>query len=73
MDLHDLGRAIGFLLIPLFWVIVLAVPLWLIRKFAPKAEFWLYSPLWTVIRRLAGRDQPESQAARQPGQVGRTQ
>lgn len=53
MDETLLGRAIGFLLIPLFWVVALTVPLWLIRRFAPSAEFWLYSPLLTVIRRLA--------------------
>lgn len=37
-----------------FWLFALAVPLWLIRKFAPKAEWWFYTPLSKVIARLAG-------------------
>lgn len=48
-----LRTAIGGFLAPLFWLVVLAVPLWLIRKFAPRAEWWLYSPLSKVIARLA--------------------
>lgn len=58
-----------------FWLVALSVPLWLVRKFAPRAEWWLYTPLWTVIARLArtarralleGR-RPSTSAARRPG------
>lgn len=50
-----LRTALGGMLAPLFWLVVLAVPLWLIRKYAPKAEWWLYTPLSKVIGRLAKR------------------
>lgn len=39
---------------PLFWLCALAVPLWLVRKYIPKAEWWLFSPITGVIRRLIG-------------------
>jgi hypothetical protein len=37
-----LTRAVGAFLAPFFWVFVFAVPLWLCRRFFPKAEFWLF-------------------------------
>lgn len=40
---------------PFFWILVTAIPLWLIRKYAPRAEWWLYTPLSQVIRRLVAR------------------
>ena len=36
------GTLLGAALAPLFWVLVLAVPLWLVRRLAPNAEFWLF-------------------------------
>lgn len=48
-----LGVAVMGLVSVFFWLFALAVPLWLIRKFAPKAEWWFYTPLSKVIARLA--------------------
>lgn len=48
-----LRTAIGGFLAPLFWLVALSVPLWLIRKCAPKLEWWLYTPLSKVIEHLA--------------------
>lgn len=48
-----LRTAIGAAIGPLFWIVATAVPLWLIRRYAPRLEFWLYSPLSKVIGRLA--------------------
>ncbi len=51
----------GFLrgtIAPLLVVFALAVPLWLIRRFAPRAERYIYGPLFNVfyvIGRSAGR------------------
>lgn len=52
---HFFGSAFWGILAPFLWVLLLAVPLWLIRRYAPKTEAWLYSPISSVIRRLAGR------------------
>lgn len=54
MDAHDLGRALGALLVPLIWAFAMATALWLTRKFFPSAERWLFAPVFVVIRRLAG-------------------
>lgn len=40
---------------PFFWIVATAIPLWLIRKLIPKAEWWLYTPISHVIRRLVAR------------------
>lgn len=45
-------------LLLLVWCFVLAVPLWLIRRYYPPAERWLYGPLYNVchaIGKAAGR------------------
>jgi hypothetical protein len=59
MDIQDFWRsasiAFFFAVKPFLLVVLLAVPLWLVRKWFPRAEFWLFSPLGSVIRRLAGR------------------
>ena len=47
-----------FTVLPVIVVAVLAVPLWLIRRYAPRLERWIYGPLYYplfVIGRLAGR------------------
>lgn len=49
-----LGVAFWAIVGPLFWVLAMAIPLWLIRRYAPRAEWWLYTPLTRVIGRLAG-------------------
>lgn len=49
------GAAIVGAIWPFFWLIALAVPLWLLRKYWPRGEYWLYSPLSKVISRLATR------------------
>ena len=36
-----------------FWLVVPATFLWLVRRFAPRAESWLFAPISQVIRRLA--------------------
>lgn len=44
------------LLQPFFWLITLSIALWLTRKFIPRAEYWLFTPIsrivWQTIRRL---------------------
>lgn len=61
-----LRTAIGGFLGPLFWLVALSVPLWLIRKFAPKLEWWFYSPLSGVIRRLASEAVQRFRRLRRP-------
>jgi hypothetical protein len=36
-----------------FWLVALAVPLALIRRFFPSMEWWFYSPVSVVIANLA--------------------
>lgn len=55
-----LGRALGFILWPLLIAAFVAVLLWAVRRFAPKAEWWLFSPMSGVIQRLAGRVRREA-------------
>jgi hypothetical protein len=55
MDEHGFGRALGAFLVPLIVGTVLATALWVTRKFFPRAEWWLFSPISRVIRRLAAR------------------
>jgi type IV secretory pathway VirB3-like protein len=57
-----LGVGLVFLVKPFLLVVLLAVPLWLVRKYVPSAEFWLFSPLSRVIRRLTGFDRQESRS-----------
>jgi hypothetical protein len=81
MFLHDLGRAIGAFMVPLIWAFTMALALWLTRRYFPRAEQWLFSPLWGVIRRLAasvqrGRQEvlppaPEARVRSGPRRVGR--
>lgn len=63
--LHFLGKVLGGAIYPLFWLFALSIPLWLVRKYAPKAEWWLYTPISQVIRRLAGSLRSGSPAAHQ--------
>lgn len=48
-----------------FMTLLNATVVWLCRKFAPTAEWWVRAPLLQVIRRLAGRLQLERPADRQ--------
>lgn len=73
MDAHDFGRALGFFLIPIAWAVALGLVLWLVRLLAPKAEYWLFTPLTVVIRRLAARDLRVSPTESRPGLAGLVQ
>jgi len=42
------ARFIAAALAPTFWVLVFAVPLWLTRRFFPRAEKYLFGPLYNV-------------------------
>jgi hypothetical protein len=44
--------AFAGLLMGLFWWIVLGSALWLTRRFAPRAESWLFAPLGQTIARM---------------------
>jgi len=48
---------LGPLLAPIYWLIVLSVALWITRRFFPRAEWWLFSPISTVLKRLLHRRQ----------------
>lgn len=48
-----LGLAIVGAIYPIFWLVAKAIPLWLARRFAPSAEWWMMAPLSKVIARLA--------------------
>lgn len=43
-----LPRVIGSALAPLLWTLVFAVPLWLTRRYFPRAEKYLFGPLYNV-------------------------
>ena len=38
-------------LAPFFWLVVLAVALWVTRRLFPRAESWLFAPLGVTVRR----------------------
>jgi hypothetical protein len=42
---------IAGVLAPLFWLLVLSVSLWLVRRYVPGAESWLFAPLCVTVRR----------------------
>lgn len=46
---------LGGMLRVLFWPLTLALLLWAIRRLFPRAEFWLFSPIGTVAKRLLQR------------------
>ncbi len=46
---------------PLFWLTVMGGSFWLVRRFFPKAEFWLFAPLKSVIGRLGTLRRPRGQ------------
>lgn len=47
-----LGYAVVGAIAPFFWLAAKTVPLWIVKKIAPGLEWWLYSPIDGVIRRL---------------------
>lgn len=48
-----LGVVIVAAIYPFFWLVAVAIPLWFVRRYAPRAEWWLMTPLSKVIARLA--------------------
>lgn len=44
--------ALGALLAPLFWLVVLSVSLWIVRRWFPRAEAILFASPVTGLRRL---------------------
>lgn len=40
-------------LAPFFWLLVLGLALWLVRRLFPRAESWLFAPLGVTVRRAA--------------------
>lgn len=49
------GHALVIFLAPLLLGAITACVLWALRRFAPRAEWWFFSPLSLVIRRLVAR------------------
>lgn len=45
---ESLKYLVAGVMAPLFWVLVFAVPLWLTRKLFPRAEKYLFGPLYNV-------------------------
>ena len=57
---HDLTRFLGYALVPIFWAVVLGIALRVVRRFFPRHEGTLFSPLrgrdwlsWRTYPRLA--------------------
>lgn len=44
--------AIGAALAPLFWLVILSVSLWIVRRWFPRAEAILFASPVTGLRRL---------------------
>lgn len=51
MDRYELGRATGIILFPLLVMLFKSFVLWQVRKWFPRAEYWLFTPLWPILRR----------------------
>lgn len=64
-----LGTVIVGAIAPFFWLVAVAVPLWLVRRYAPRAEWWLMSPISKVIGRLASSALEAVRQARQRGRA----
>lgn len=49
-------HAVAGFVVPLFWLVILSVALWLTRRFFPRAERTLFAPVGVVLRRLLRRE-----------------
>ena len=52
-SLHTLGKFLGFALVGLFWPVALGLCLWVVRRWFPRAEKWLFSSIFTSARAAA--------------------
>jgi hypothetical protein len=55
MDLHDAGRFLGAMLIPVFWLVVLGLAKWAVRRWKPEWEATLWSPIGSLLWRRRSR------------------
>ena len=56
MELWKYGLA--GIVAPLFWLVVLSVALWLVRRYLPRAERTLFDPVSVTLRRLWRKSKP---------------
>ena len=61
-DYRFFGIAVMAFVSVFFWFLALAVPLAMIRRFAPSLEWWLYSPMSVLIASLSRSVRQEFQA-----------
>ena len=50
-----LGYAVVAAIAPLFWLLMRAILLFVLRRFTPDPDWWANAPLSQVIRRLGSR------------------
>ena len=55
MDEHTLGRMLGAAMIPVFWLLVLTLCKWAVRRWKPEWERILWMPLSSLIIQLQRR------------------
>lgn len=55
MDQFSFGRVFGIALFLTLIMLFKALVLWQVRKRWPKAEYWLFSPLWPIVKRTLRR------------------
>lgn len=52
MDEHTLGKMLAAAMVPVFWLVVLTLCKWGIRRWKPGWEGVLWAPIGTLLRRL---------------------
>lgn len=55
MTEQDWARAVGYMLVPIFWLLVMTFALWFVRRFMPRHERMFFDPLTVVLRRAIRR------------------
>lgn len=55
MDEHTLGRMLGAALIPVFWLLVLTLCKWAVRRWKPEWERALWMPIGSLINQRLRR------------------
>jgi hypothetical protein len=59
MDLHMLGKMLGAALVPLFWLLILTLCKWAVRRWKPEWEKTLWAPMGSLVVRRPRPSRPE--------------